>query len=196
MIAAAAPLGLAPISGSSTSVGVTGYTLGGGFGWLSRKHGFAADSLLRVDIVTADGRLVTATANRNSDLFWAVRGGGANFGVVTALEFRLYPVAQVYAGTAVFPLERAAATLVRYRDWAASQPDELNVSVVVTADALAIRGLYAGSENDARRALGLCLRPPARPSPTTGESWASPTRARSAAPARATSTCSSSCPTR
>ena len=103
VIAAAAPLGLAPISGSSTSVGVTGYTLGGGFGWLSRLHGFAADSLLRVDIVTADGRLVTATANRNADLFWAVRGGGANFGVVTALEFRLYPVAQRLRGHRLVP---------------------------------------------------------------------------------------------
>jgi FAD/FMN-containing dehydrogenase len=153
VIAAAAPLGLAPISGSSMSVGVTGYTLGGGFGWLSRAHGLAADSLLRADIVTADGRLVTATADRNPDLFWAVRGGGANFGVVTALEFRLYPVARVFAGTAWFPRERAAATLARYRDWAASQPDELNASVVVSHDALAIRGLYAGSEEGARRAL-------------------------------------------
>jgi FAD/FMN-containing dehydrogenase len=153
VIAAAAPLGLAPISGSSLSVGVTGYTLGGGFGWLSRQHGFAADSLLRVDVVTADGRLVTATADRNADLFWAVRGGGANFGVVTALEFRLYPVARVYAGTALFPVERAAETLARYRDWAGSQPDALNASVVVTQDALAIRGLYAGSAEDPRRAL-------------------------------------------
>ena len=154
VIAATAPLGLAPISGSSLSVGVTGYTLGGGFGWLSRKYGFAADSLLRVDIVTADGRSVTASRDRNADLFWAVRGGGANFGVVTALEFQLYPVAQVYAGTAVFPVTRATEVLARYRDWAArSQPDELNVSVVVTADTLAIRGLYAGGADDARRAL-------------------------------------------
>ena len=153
VIAASAPLGLAPLSGTSTSVGVTGYSLGGGFGWLSRQYGFAADSLLRVDIVTADGRHVTASADRNADLFWAVRGGGANFGVVTALEFRLYPVARVYAGTAVFAVERAAETLVRYRDWAATQPDELNVSIVVTKDALAIRGLYAGEADDARRAL-------------------------------------------
>ncbi len=154
VIAAAAPFGLAPLSGSSTSVGVAGYTLGGGLGWLSRKYGFAADSLLRVDVVTADGRLLTATADRDADLFWAVRGGGANFGVVTALEFRLYPVARVYAGTAHFPVERAAETLARYRDWARSeQPDELSASVVVTEDALAIRGLYAGEADDARRAL-------------------------------------------
>jgi len=153
VIAAAAPLGLAPLSGTSTSVGVTGYTLGGGFGWLSRLYGLAADSLLRVDIVTADGRLVTASADRNADLFWAVRGGGANFGVVTSLEFRLYPVARVYAGTAVFAVERAAETLVRYRDWAATQPDALNASIAVTKDELVIRGLYAGEAEDARRAL-------------------------------------------
>lgn len=153
VIAAAAPFGLAPVSGTSMSVGVTGYTLGGGFGWLSRRYGFAADSVLRVDIVTAGGRLVTATADRNADLFWGVRGGGANFGVVTALEFRLYPVARVYAGTALFPVERAAETLARYRDWAGTQPDELNASVVVTKDALAIHGLYAGEADDARRAL-------------------------------------------
>jgi FAD/FMN-containing dehydrogenase len=153
VIAAAAPFGLAPLSGSSTSVGVTGYTLGGGFGWLSRKHGFAADSVLRVDIVTADGRRLTAAADRNADLFWAVRGGGANFGVVTALEFRLHPVARVYAGTAYFPVERAADTLARYREWAGTQPDDLNASVVVTKDAVAIRGLYAGDVADARRAL-------------------------------------------
>ena len=92
VIAAAAPCGLAPVTGSSPTVGVAGFTLGGGVGWLSRKLGFAADNLLRVDIVTADGRLVRASANEHADLFWAVRGGGGNFGVVTALEFRLHPV--------------------------------------------------------------------------------------------------------
>jgi len=153
VIAAAAPLGLAPVSGSSMSVGVAGYTLGGGFGWLSRQHGFAADNLLRADVVTAEGRLVTATADRNADLFWALRGGGANFGVVTALEFQLHPVASVYAGTARFGVERAADVLARYRERAGSQPDELNVSVVLSQDALAIRGLYAGSADDGRRAL-------------------------------------------
>ena len=137
VIAAAAPCGLAPVTGSSPTVGVTGFTLGGGVGWLSRKLGFAADNLLRVDIVTADGRLVRASANEHADLFWAVRGGGGNFGVVTALEFRLHPVTRVYAGTATFPIARAAETLTRYRDWAASQPDELTTALVLTKHTLA-----------------------------------------------------------
>ena len=106
MIAAAAPHGLAPLSGSHASVGVAGYTLGGGYSWLSRKYGFAADSLVSVDIVTADGELVTASADRNADLFWAVRGAGVNFGVVTSLSFRLYPAATVYGGSAYFPIAR------------------------------------------------------------------------------------------
>ena len=92
VIAAAAPFGLAPLSGSSPDVGVAGFTLGGGVGWLSRRFGLAADSLLRADIVTADGELVRATPDRNGDLFWALRGGGGNFGVVTSLELRLFDV--------------------------------------------------------------------------------------------------------
>src|SRR4051794_1667166 len=117
VIAAAAPFGLAPLSGTAPSVGVAGYTLGGGVGWLSRRYGFAADSLVRAEVVTADGRVRTASADRHPDLFWALRGGSGNFGVVTSLEFRLYPVAQVYAGTAYFPIGRAGETLARFRDW-------------------------------------------------------------------------------
>src|SRR5437763_4420361 len=153
VIAAAAPFGLAPLSGTSPDVGVMGYTLGGGFGWLSRLHGLAADSVLRADVVTAAGSLVTATAERNSGLFWALRGGGPGFGVVTSLEIRLYPVAVVYAGSARFPRERAAAVIACYRDWAPTQPDELTTSIVLTPDALVVRGLYAGAREDARRAL-------------------------------------------
>ena len=115
VLAAAAPFGLAPLSGSSPDVGVTGYTLGGGLGWLAREHGLAADSVLRAQVVTADGDVVTADADRNPDLFWALRGGGGSFGVVTALEFRLHPVAQVYAGAVTFGRERAAETLAFYR---------------------------------------------------------------------------------
>jgi FAD/FMN-containing dehydrogenase len=154
VIAAAAPFGLAPISGSSTSVGVAGFTFGGGVGWLSRRYGFAADNLVRADLVTADGDRVTANAERNPDLFWAIRGGGGNFGIATALEFRLHPVSRVYAGTAYFPLERARQILARFRDWSQNgQPDELAASVVLQASGLAIRGLYAGSAGDAIRAL-------------------------------------------
>src|SRR5919197_2279655 len=95
VVAAAAPFGLAPLAGSSPSVGVAGYTLGGGVGWLARKHGFAADSLIRAEVVTADGAIVTASADDHADLFWALRGGGGNFGVATGLEIRLHPVATV-----------------------------------------------------------------------------------------------------
>jgi FAD/FMN-containing dehydrogenase len=167
VLAAAAPFGLAPLSGSSPSVGVTGYTLGGGLGWLSRKHGFAADSLLRAEVVTEDGGIVRASADEHPDLFWALRGGGGNFGVVTALEFRLHPVARVYAGTAYFAIDRAPETLARYREWIADVPDELSTAVLLTrlpstADVpepvrgkrvLAIRAMHAGAAPDAERLL-------------------------------------------
>jgi FAD/FMN-containing dehydrogenase len=151
VLAAAAPFGLAPVSGSHPTVGVAGFTLGGGFGWLSRRHGFAADSLLRADVVTADGERLTATADRHPDLFWALRGGGGNFGVVTGMEIALHPVARVYAGTAEFARERAADVLAFYREW--EQPAELSTSIVLTRDALTVRGLYEGAAADAARAL-------------------------------------------
>jgi FAD/FMN-containing dehydrogenase len=153
VIAASAPFGLAPLSGTSATVGVAGYTLGGGLGWLSRKHGFAADSLLRADVVTADGAIVTANADRNADLLWALRGGGGNFGVVTSLELALHPVARVYGGTALFAGERAAELLARYRDHAIGMPDELTVNVVLTRDGVALRGLYSGDARGGERAL-------------------------------------------
>jgi FAD/FMN-containing dehydrogenase len=141
VIAAAAPFGLAPPSGSHGSVGVAGFTLGGGVGWLSRKHGFAADNLLRADLVTADGRIVTATAEREPELFWALRGAGRNFGVVTALEIRLAPVASVYAGTASFPVERAGELLAAFRDLAPQLPDELTVTAVISPEAVGVRAV-------------------------------------------------------
>ena len=158
VLAAAAPFGLAPLSGSSPTVGVTGYTLGGGVGWLARKHGFAADSLVRAEVVTADGSIVTASADEHADLFWALRGGGGNFGVVTALEFRLHPVARVYAGTSYFAIERAAETLACYREWIADAPDALSTAVLLTrlpegGRVLAIRALHVGEADEARRLL-------------------------------------------
>jgi FAD/FMN-containing dehydrogenase len=131
VIAAAAPHGLAPLSGTSSAVSVAGYTLGGGTGWLSRAHGYAADSVLSVDVVTADGERVTATEAQHPDLFWAVRGGSGNFGVVTALEFRLYPVGTVYAGMAMFSADRAADAFAAYREWALDEPDESNTAIMV-----------------------------------------------------------------
>lgn len=158
VLTAAAPFGLAPLSGSSPSVGVTGYTLGGGLGWLARRHGFAADSLLRAEVVTADGSIVTATADDHADLFWALRGGGGSFGVVTAMELRLHPVAQVYAGTACFALDRAPDTLMRYREWIADAPDALSTAVLLThlpdgERVLAIRAMHVGEADEARRLL-------------------------------------------
>ncbi|HWM08645.1 MAG TPA: FAD-binding oxidoreductase [Solirubrobacteraceae bacterium] len=131
VIAAAAPHGLAPLSGTATSVGVVGYTLGGGTGWISRAYGFAADSVVRAHVVTADGDLVRASADENADLFWALRGGGGNFGVVTALEFRVYPVSNVYAGTAMFAADRAADVFAVYREWALDEPDESSTAVML-----------------------------------------------------------------
>jgi FAD/FMN-containing dehydrogenase len=130
VVAAAAPFGLAPLSGT-LSVGVTGYTLGGGAGFLSRTHGLAADALVRADIVTSDGRVLNVSGDEHPDLYWAIRGGGGNFGVVTSLEFLLFPVSRVYAGMSFFAADRAAHVLTYYRDWALDEPVELNTAVMV-----------------------------------------------------------------
>ncbi len=103
---AAAEFGLATPFGDSPSVGIAGLTLGGGIGYLVRKHGLAIDSLLAVELVTADGRIVNASADENQDLFWAVRGGGGNFGVVTRFRYRLHDVGMVYGGALVLPLTK------------------------------------------------------------------------------------------
>jgi FAD/FMN-containing dehydrogenase len=132
---------------------VTGFTLGGGVGWLSRKHGFAADSVVRAEVVTAAGQRITASADRHADLFWALRGGGGGFGIVTELEFRLHPVTRVYAGTSYFPLERAAETLAVYRDWVESAPDELSTAILLTREALGIRLMHAGEAAEAERLI-------------------------------------------
>ena len=196
VIAAAAPCGLAPVTGSSPDVGVVGFTLGGGVGWLSRKLGYGADSLLRVDIVTADGRLLRASADENADLFWAVRGGGGNFGVVTALELRLHPVTRVYAGTATFPISRAAETLARYRDWAPSQPDELTTTIVLTRRLTRRpRGLRRRRPPRPSAPCARCGRPPARRSRATCGRWATRRPPRSAARRRGSSSCSRTSPT-
>ncbi len=151
VIEAAAPFGLAPVAGTNATVGVTGFTLGGGHGYLSRTYGLAADNLIRADVVTADGELLTAREDRRSGLFWALRGAGGNFGVATALELRLHPAAVVFGGVASFDRGIAPHLLARFREYA--MPEALNVSVVVTPDAVALRGVYAGGADDAWRAL-------------------------------------------
>jgi FAD/FMN-containing dehydrogenase len=125
VVEAAAEFGLGALAGSSPDVGVVGYTLGGGLSWLARKHGIGANQVTAVEIVTADGRLVRATRENEPDLFWAVRGGGGNFGVVTAIEFRLLPIREVYAGILWYPVERAADVLKAWREWTETVPDEM-----------------------------------------------------------------------
>ena len=123
--------GLAPLLGSSPEVGVIGYTLGGGMGWLARKYGMAVDSVISFEIVTPAGELVQASATENSDLYWALRGGGGNFGVVVAMTMRLYPVATVYAGNLYYPISLAREVYQRYREWVKTAPYELTSSVVM-----------------------------------------------------------------
>src|SRR5262249_20259058 len=109
--------GLAGLAGTSLLVGVTGYTLGGGLGWLARRPGLAANSVTAAEIVTPDGQFVRADSEHEPDLLWAIRGGGGSVGVVTALEMLLYPVSELYAGVLFFPVQRAAEVLHSWREW-------------------------------------------------------------------------------
>jgi UDP-N-acetylenolpyruvoylglucosamine reductase len=120
------PFGLATPGGIISTTGVGGLTTGGGFGYLSRSYGLACDNLISADIVTADGQIRTANAARNEDLFWAVRGGGGNFGILVSLKFRLHQVTQLYAGPILYPLEMAAAVLRLFRDFMRNAPREVN----------------------------------------------------------------------
>jgi FAD/FMN-containing dehydrogenase len=123
--------GLATPLGINSTTGVAGLTLGGGFGWLSRRYGMTIDNLVAADIVTADGAFHHASATENEDLFWAIRGGGGNFGVVTLFEFALHAVGpMVYGGLYVLPLADAKEALMKYRDAVAAMPDELAVWAV------------------------------------------------------------------
>ena len=123
--------GLATTGGIVTHTGVAGLTLGGGIGWLQRKFGLTVDNLLSVDLVTAEGELVKASPTENTDLFWGLRGGGGNFGIVTEFEFRLHPVGPiVFAGPVFWPMAESPRVLRFYRDWIAEAPDELMTIVV------------------------------------------------------------------
>jgi FAD/FMN-containing dehydrogenase len=130
--AEAQAFGLSTPLGINSTTGVAGLTLGGGFGWFSRKHGMTIDNLLAVDVITAEGRLVRANDRENSDLFWALRGGGGNFGIVTRFEFRLHPLGPgVLSGLVVYPLKEAASALKQYRRFAKEQSDETTVWAVL-----------------------------------------------------------------
>ena len=118
--------GLATPSGFISTTGVGGLTLGGGIGYLARTYGLTIDNLLEVDMVLADGRLVTANAEKYADLFWAVRGGGGNFGVVTSFLFKLHPISTVYGGPMIWPMEQAADLLKFWRDFILDAPEDIN----------------------------------------------------------------------
>jgi FAD/FMN-containing dehydrogenase len=118
-------LGLAGLHGSSPDVGIVGYSLLGGIGWLARKHGMQANAVTGVELVTADGRLVTADADHEPELFWALRGGGGNYGVVTAVEFEVQRVSELYAGTLFFPVDRIAEVLGAWNDLLPGLPEEM-----------------------------------------------------------------------
>jgi FAD/FMN-containing dehydrogenase len=131
VIEAAAPYHLAPLSGSSSDVGAVGYTLGGGVGPLGRLHGFAADHVRSIDVVTGDGEQRTVTHRSDPDLFWALRGGKGNFGIVTSMEVGLVPVTQLYAGGIFYAGEHAAAVLHTWRRWVDTLPEETSTSVAL-----------------------------------------------------------------
>lgn len=160
--------GLATTGGLITTTGIAGFTLGGGIGWLMRRHGLAVDNLLSADVVTADGAAVTASATSDTDLLWALRGGGGNFGVVTSFEFQLHRVGPVVYGGALFhPAERAGELLRFYAEWTRTLPDQLTTMVVfLTAPPepfipvelqgtpmVAVACCYSGEHDDAAEAV-------------------------------------------
>jgi FAD/FMN-containing dehydrogenase len=125
VVGPAAEHGLTAMSGSSPDVGVVGYTLGGGFSWIGRKYGLAANNVRAIELVTAEGRLVRADREHHPHLFWALRGGGGSFGVVTAIEIDLFPFSEIYAGMLAFPIERAREVLQTWNRLVAALPDEM-----------------------------------------------------------------------
>lgn len=126
--------GLATPLGVVSVTGIAGLTLGGGIGWLNGKHGLACDNVLTADVVTSDGRLLTVSQDEHADLYWAIRGGGGNFGVVTSFTYRLHPVGRVLAGGLSYPAERTREVLRFYPEFAASCPDELSMSASLGND--------------------------------------------------------------
>ncbi len=167
MIPQASDLGLAALHGSTGDVSVVGYSLGGGLGWYARKHGLAANKVTAVELVTADGELVRATRDEEPELFWALRGGAGNFGVVTALEFDLFEQELDYAGVLFFPWERSGEVLHAWHEWLPTTPDEVTsvgrimqfpplpmVPEPLRGRAFAlVEAVYVGSEADGKELL-------------------------------------------
>jgi FAD/FMN-containing dehydrogenase len=160
--------GLAVPAGIVSTTGIAGLTLGGGIGWLSRKHGLTSDNLLSADIVTADGRFLTASEEENADLFWGLRGGGGNFGIVTSFEYRAHALGpMVVAGLILYPMDKATEFLRFYRDFVAAAPEELTATPLLRlapaapflapevhgAPVVGVAVLYAGPIEDGQRAV-------------------------------------------
>src|SRR6266852_4258743 len=121
--------GLATTGGQISTAGIAGLTLGGGWGYLARRYGLSCDNLLSVDLVTADGQFLTASPAENADLFWGLRGGGGNFGVVTSFEYQLHTVGPVFAGIVAYPIQKAKTVLELFREVTSTAPDELAFDV-------------------------------------------------------------------
>jgi FAD/FMN-containing dehydrogenase len=164
---AATPHGLFPLSGSSPDVGVVGYTLGGGLSWLARRHGLAANAVTAIELVTPDAQLVRATPDVHPDLFWALRGGGGNFGVVTAMEFELFPYGEVYGGMLLWPYDRHAEVLHAWHALTETAPEELTTAIRIMhfpplpelppflsgRSVVVIDGAYAGGAEEGAAAI-------------------------------------------
>ena len=155
--------GLAGLVGSSSHVGVVGYTMGGGFGWLGRKYGLNSAGVREADVVNAEGKLLRVSAEEHEDLFWGLKGGGGNFGIVTSLEFDLYLLTSVYGGNIFYPVEKAHEVLSRYASWSAGLSDETTTGVAFLnipplpfvpeplrgKSVITVRGCYSGEKPEA-----------------------------------------------
>jgi FAD/FMN-containing dehydrogenase len=167
LLEAARPHGLTGLVGDTPSVGVIGFTLGGGMGWFGRQYGLACDSLLEVELVTADGELRVVNAKSDHELFWALRGGAGGFGVVTRMTLRLYPVAQTFSAQLIFPMQHARGAWIAYRDLLKNAPDAMTSRVMVmrgpdieamppflrNRTALMLQLCYTGDHEEGRRVL-------------------------------------------
>jgi FAD/FMN-containing dehydrogenase len=167
LIPEAQKFGLAGLLGSTSDVSVTGYTTGGGFAWLGRNYGFNADSVIEAEVVIAGSELLRVSAEENADLLWGIKGGGGNFGIVTSLEFSLYPITHVYSGNIYYPIERAPEVLEHYARWIETLPDEMTTAVVFLnfppipeippylrgRSFVAVRGAYSGETPEAGKEL-------------------------------------------
>src|SRR3984957_18223285 len=150
--------GLATTMGVIPTTGIGGLTLGGGMGWLIGKHGLACDNVIAMDVVTADGRLLKASEQEHPDLFWGMRGGGGNFGIVTSFEFRLHQLGPVFGGGILFPIDQVREVLRFYRDFAFSAPDELSTQMgrICTLEGvpvIAVAGCWSGAPEDGEKVL-------------------------------------------